>query len=415
MDERVLQVPAPLGSLRGLGPRVFISYSFGDRELAGVIANNLRQCGMQVRMENELSLLGSKLDDMLPERIRNCEVFVQVVTETSAQSMWVAREFEWATSSGDGPVVVLPVVVEGVAVPEPVASWAYLPVTTPIDGISLDRIREVAMRSLVVLPLDPHRPYQLAWRELTEYCASGTAGKLRVLLDPEGLVIRLTRATVEYGVGLNADYREQLITQQHEQYNWLLRYLTALDPLLSGVMQRILPIAASYWSSEECSWEVAQVVQRFVKMTIGPIVLDLVAHWSIAIEDELQSAAIDKCKSAITNVSILREMHKTPQQKADILWALDATPGQEWLNLDFDGVDVRGVHAFLPADRFGEMGASFLMAGFSPAAEVTTVDWLTICVPQVAAHIIPAKASSVPDVLDSVGWSVSDYRYIGLH
>jgi hypothetical protein len=70
-----------LPPLRGLGPPVFLSYSFRDVEVA----------------------------------------------ETSVKSSWVAREFGWAIEPGDEkPRVVLPIGVGDIGVPEAVADWAHL-------------------------------------------------------------------------------------------------------------------------------------------------------------------------------------------------------------------------------------------------------------------------------------------------
>src|SRR4051812_26802246 len=88
--------------LRGQGPRVFISYSYADAAEAAVLRADFDAAGMQVRMEDESSLLGTRLADALPRRIADCEVFVSLITPNAAASGWIAREFEWASSADAG-------------------------------------------------------------------------------------------------------------------------------------------------------------------------------------------------------------------------------------------------------------------------------------------------------------------------
>ncbi|MCE6997375.1 toll/interleukin-1 receptor domain-containing protein [Saccharothrix sp. S26] len=97
------------------GPRVFTSYSFRDRPPADVIADDLRSRGMQVVMEDERSLLEHRLDEVLPARIGECEVFPLLLIETSARSQWVMREFDWAAATIP---TALPITAAQVAVDE---------------------------------------------------------------------------------------------------------------------------------------------------------------------------------------------------------------------------------------------------------------------------------------------------------
>jgi hypothetical protein len=416
MDEDDQEIPAPVGPLRGLGPKVFVSYSFRDRALVDTIADYLRGCGMQVRMEDEKSLLGSRLDVALPARIADCEVFIQIVTETSANSAWVAREFEWATSghAGDaGSPVVLPLVVAGAQVPERVGSWAYLPVSTPIARTSLEMIHAVAMRAIVPLPLDPDAPYRLAERELVEYCCSDLEDRRRVVLDSDGVVPHLVRETARFVVGTAGIHRDAILAQRARSHERLLRYLSVLDALLPGLARRVRPLAQAHWDPEGWPTEMARIVQRVVKLTLGQIVLDLVAQWGVSFEDGLASSIRDRCMTAVANAEELQEIMRDRGGAGQLFWALDASPGQKWLDLGFDADHVDGVHVCLPADHFDEIGTRSLHSGGRPAHEVTGADWLTIGLPQVIAHIVPTAVSDVPDVLERVGWSITDYERSG--
>src|SRR5947207_1945503 len=101
-------------ALRRYGPRVFISYSFRDADLAEQIERVLSEFGFQVRREDEHSLAGQRLSLAIPERIAEAEVLIQLLTVTSNTSEWVAREFAYATERRDKKhnLVVLPIVFE---------------------------------------------------------------------------------------------------------------------------------------------------------------------------------------------------------------------------------------------------------------------------------------------------------------
>ncbi|KDN16980.1 hypothetical protein DV20_38410 [Amycolatopsis rifamycinica] len=372
-------------------------------------------------MEDERSLLGSRLDVALPARIADCEVFIQVVTETSANSAWVAREFEWATSDHAGhtrPPVVLPVAVDGARVPDRVASWVYLSVNTPIDLASLEVIRAVAMRAVVPLPLDPDAPYQLAERELVEYCGSNLEEQRRVVLDSGGLVPNLVRETARFVAGLTESHGDKVLaalTQQVRSHQRLKRYLSILDALIPDVARRVQPLAQTHWDLKDWLTEMVRIMQRIVKLTLGRIVLDLIEQWGISLEGSLAPSTRDRCTAAVAKTKELQEIMKNHGGAGQFFWALDASPGQRWLDLGFDADHVDGVHVRLPADHFDEIGILALRSGDRPAHEVTGADWLTIGLPQVIARIVPTAVSDVPGVLERVGWSITDYDRSGPH
>ena len=389
--------------LRGLGPRVFISYSFHDRPLADVIADDLRSRGMQVRMEDERSLLGRRLDEVLPARIGECEVFLLLLTETSVRSQWVMREFEWASASVP---TVLPMVMPGVSVPEPIASWAYLPISAPVDATSLDLISEVALRSIAVLPLDPHAPYQFSPPELLAYCAGGQVGGQRVVLDATGILARLLQATVRHTAGAEDHIREYVTGESHRQ----LRRLAVLDAFLPEVLGRVLPHVERHWPSEDRPHVLARVAQRLFKLTVGKTVLDLATRWHPATRGELADVAVEAGRTAAARADSLQQLARSRDGAGHLFWALDAAPGEQWLHLGFAGTKHIAV-AFPPADR---VDWDVVQYGLSaPSTEVTVDDWITLCIPQAAARIMPAEVDGVPLALEGLGFSLSDYHRFG--
>jgi hypothetical protein len=126
---------------RNVGPQVFVSYCFRDKEIASQVSTFLTLYGCRVRMEDEVSLIGRRLDLILPERVGQAEAFVQLRTSSAGVSRWVAKELEYASTprdSGSQPVLA-PVAFEA-------SDLAALPaVSRPIDdtcGLS-DEVLEI--------------------------------------------------------------------------------------------------------------------------------------------------------------------------------------------------------------------------------------------------------------------------------
>jgi hypothetical protein len=413
-------VPAVLPPLRGLGPRVFVSYSFRDADLARQIGAHLEQAGMQVRMEDETSLLAAPLSISLQTRIRDAEVFLQVLTETSARSPWVAREFGWAAAAnedGTGPAVMLPVVIGEIGVPEPVADWCFLKCPPVLDERSLDAVRRAAMGAVALLPIDPCQPYQLAERELEAYCSGPE--KLhdrRLIVDPDGILPALVHATVSYGAGLAVEHQKKITEQQRRDFDRFLRRLAVLDAYVPEFVRHVRPMATVHWGPSEWPRQLADVVQRFVRLSVGGKVLSLTRSWLTVILSAMPASAVTHCESALARSEELQAAERGGDLGAGVgFWALGGSVGQNWLDLAFQGRDgIASVPIRLPEDHFDDVGVLSLTSGFaSPAAEVTVTDWLTLGLPQAAAALLPADVAKVADLVRHTGWSIKDYRRSG--
>ena len=142
--------------LRGLGPRVFISYSFADLALARRIQEYLASRGMQVKKEDEASLVTQQLSQALPHRVADAEVFVQILTETSVQSNWVYREFEWAVAASKAlaQLVIVPVVFGNAKPRDPISDWVYITSPTELNEASLDAIGRASLTAIELLLLE---------------------------------------------------------------------------------------------------------------------------------------------------------------------------------------------------------------------------------------------------------------------
>lgn len=420
MDDLTQAIPQVLPPLRGLGPRVFVSYSFSDSELAGCIAAHLEQAGMQVRKEDETSMAGSPLSSTLQSRIGNAEVFVQILTETSVKSAWVKREFEWAVDALNKNLAlraVLPVAVGDVKVPEPVTDWAYLTMSEDPDQKSLDALQRAVMPTVATLPIDPDQPYQFAESELIKYCSDLSLVDRRLIVDPAAVVPGMIRATVAYGTRMKEEYQRQVVAQQLRRYSRYLVRLGVLDAYIPEFVRHVRPMAKQHWFPDEWPHRLGEVVQRFARLAIGQIALDLAGSWSVAVVDEMSPQAVSYCKAAVAEAKALQEIDPGDDGVGQKFWALRGAAGQRWLDLGFDGVKgVEGAYLFLPEDHFDETAISSLTMGWDrPAANVNTTDWLMIGLPQVAASRLPAEPSEVAEIVQYTGWSVNDYRRSGRH
>lgn len=94
---------------------VFMSHSSADRRLVGVIATELKSCGVATWMDEDQLLLGESLAKSIRRAIRvQCDFVVFLLSRKAARSAWVRREFRWALAEERhrcGRPFVLPVLL----------------------------------------------------------------------------------------------------------------------------------------------------------------------------------------------------------------------------------------------------------------------------------------------------------------
>ena len=79
---------------------VFISYSTKERHQANAIRSYLQENGISCWMAPESIPTGSNYTKEIPVAIRNCKVFLLVLSEHSQKSPWVLRELDGAVNNG---------------------------------------------------------------------------------------------------------------------------------------------------------------------------------------------------------------------------------------------------------------------------------------------------------------------------
>ncbi len=77
---------------------VFVSYSSEDRKLVNTIVNMLKEEGISYWKAPEMIPAGSSYAREIPRAIKECEVFLLVLSRTSQKSIWVEKEIDSAIS-----------------------------------------------------------------------------------------------------------------------------------------------------------------------------------------------------------------------------------------------------------------------------------------------------------------------------
>jgi TIR domain-containing protein len=106
-DSQLHSYPYPGGWLERR-PRVFLSYSEADRELANEIYQGFQEGGIDCYMARHNLSPGDVWPDELRKNLRSCLEFVVLLTRNSASSPWVQKEVgaAWAFNLNITPAIV---------------------------------------------------------------------------------------------------------------------------------------------------------------------------------------------------------------------------------------------------------------------------------------------------------------------
>ena len=98
---------------------VFLSHSHEDKAFARRLANDLRLAGHAVWIDEAETKLGDSLIEKIREGLDQVDFVVAIVSATSVNSGWVARELDIASNRelSEGGVVVLPLLLDSVPLP----------------------------------------------------------------------------------------------------------------------------------------------------------------------------------------------------------------------------------------------------------------------------------------------------------
>ena len=238
-------------ALRNFGPRVFISYSFRDTDLAIKLERILSGKGFQIRREDETSLANQRLTDAIPKRIAAAEVILQLLTSASNASEWVAREFEYATElrDKDHAIVLLPVVFEKASLPEAVKRWWYLDASS--EGLTdqvIATIERLCLRAVHLLPLDEDDPTKFNEAEAGKFLASLLEDPKRDIVDSGGLLRSWAQDNLDFIAKSDSPYRAQALNQEQRRVGRLERRYSVIDEVVKKLGFEFITRTASYSS-----------------------------------------------------------------------------------------------------------------------------------------------------------------------
>jgi hypothetical protein len=107
--------------------RAFISYSRTNKEFATKLAKGLRSAGYPVWFDQFDIPTGSRWDDEVEKALRECSIFMIILTSTSVASENVKDEIGYAIDHGKR---ILPVLLENCEVPLRLRRFQYVDFTT---------------------------------------------------------------------------------------------------------------------------------------------------------------------------------------------------------------------------------------------------------------------------------------------
>src|SRR5215470_58139 len=100
-------------------PRAFLSHSHEDKEIAQQLAEALRRAGVDVWLDKwEIKPGDSIVRKIFEEGLKDCTLFLILLSQASIQSPWVKHELDAAIVQRlDGVTRVVPVVLEPCEIP----------------------------------------------------------------------------------------------------------------------------------------------------------------------------------------------------------------------------------------------------------------------------------------------------------
>ena len=413
--------------LRAVGPKTFISYSFDDAELATRLDQGLRERGHRVQREDLHSLAGQQLTSAIRTAIENADVLVQLLTPASAQSDWVRQELEMAKAHiAEGhSLLILPVVLEGIALSDDLADWWHFALDTPdVSDTQLDQLHAVSQRALHLLPLAEDDPFCFDQAALD--AAFDTTQAVRpVRIDPDNRILGWAEDTLEYARAKGFDG----FLRQEERYCERLPTLIAHIEAVTGALIRALADHTATHFNQDADRRRCHhlVLGAFSKVVVGDLVL--------------RAASV-----APPSPHPLRTTHATPIKKRDAYFKDPSTINKPYMDegyyhgiisgdlLDachlhgaFDlvrmeiGVEgARPVRLLVPDIMFGSMKETYTQfpIRFDPEGEVLDGHFMHLILWQIAVHACmnygALTSDGAHDIRDVVGWRREDYDAMGL-
>jgi hypothetical protein len=418
--------------LRGLGPRVFISYSFRDSALAKTLDDFLSGRGFQVTREDETSLVDRRLTDVIPQRIANAEVLIQLRTATSNASAWIAREFQYAIDlrQKDQNLTLLPVVLDKATLPDPVKEWWFLDVGE--DGLTqevLRQIERISLGSVHLLPLSEEDPFSFDKPALVKMLEALPADGKRVIADSGAALLRWAPDTLDYIPRLESDYRDRSLAQERRRFQQLLGRQKTIDEVVRKFAIETMAAMEGYTNRP---LETALLpMNLFARIVFGHLLFEAerVAPPAPHPLRTGYKARIDEARSA--NTPNHSEGYLNPgfyawafadSGKAFEDWGESFEHVDEKTRMAYMGLDPPGYQPIsiqIPSAVFGSMEETYtrMPIQFDPRGELHVGTFLKYVLPQIAVHAafnVPDGSAVRKEVEERYAWKLDQYRSMGL-
>ena len=121
-------------------PRAFISYSHVNRDFATKLANGLKAAGHPVWFDQLDIPAGARWDDEVENALRECSIFMVILTPASIASENVKDEIGYAIDHGK---CILPVLLESCDIPLRLNRFQHVDFTTKSFEEGLESAKEL--------------------------------------------------------------------------------------------------------------------------------------------------------------------------------------------------------------------------------------------------------------------------------
>ena len=406
--------------LRGIGPSTFLSYSYADQALATELAAGLEALGLRVHKEDETTLLGKPLPEMLGKRVAEREVFVQLLTKTANASAWVRKEFDWATArQGTGRIFsLIPLVVDVPTVSDAIAAHDHEDASMGITNDLLDRVVRRSLETVQLLPMSDDSPFEFDRRSTEQFLIDAVPGGRRVIVDSDGHIPTVHDALLGYVSTIEQPDKESVAHYMAEMCERMRRRLDLVDLVAPWLFAHLY--SQLKWKGVDFPGCAVGTVQRFCRLTIGRDLLELYRLVPLD-RSEYMSRFADVFRRAEECIGRASQVDPSVVDLGKDLWCAAGEQDRYDAFVQVRFLSYNPEHTprvVLPKSALGgEEWKERIRSGERAASLVSPEDWALFGLPQVAAlavGILDRGALSKPDELQNLGWDLTRYRRLGL-
>lgn len=402
---------------RGRGPKVFISYGFGNT-LAVPLAHLLEGQGFQVTLIDRQTLVGEQdLHIALRQRIRAAEVLIPILDEKANRSVHVDAEIQTAKEFN---IPLVPIVQSEDGLHESIRQIPYTSEPGPIlSKMTADVIASKILDWYPRIPLDADQPYQFAETALqTLLQRNETVRTIRILLDIDdvtGAVRRGASAAIAKLTASQPEIRSIVEQQLGRNIDTIIATLNGVEVALINFGKAVTDSMQNY-GVESLSRQIAPW-QRLLRLLTSD-------QWHVIFGTVPPSHCPELWKTDGTRIeSALAtwkefEHDNSVHQSTFISWSLSYPAGYSrpvtrggWIRMKL--VDPEGGTHFIYLPRVDRI-AHAIESKTPPERFLEGYEWADFVIPQILAGLgrdsVRRRAN---DPLELIYWRMSDFETRG--